>query len=62
MHIGWALWRVIFWTNSWIVGISNDVRMFIMCSWFIGAVIGSFVGAVLIDLYRKKIIYVSFYN
>lgn len=58
MHMAWALWRVAYLKDSWIAGLQQSVIIFVLCSWFLGAIFGSVVGAVLVDLYPKKIIYV----
>lgn len=58
LHIGWGIWRVLFagvwqFTNTGIV-------IFTLMSWYVGAFLGGFAGAILLPILRKDTIYVSF--
>lgn len=60
LHIGWGIWRISL-TGPWVTdGIDQTSLILILSSWYIGAIIGSIIGTILISKWRKKLIYVSF--
>lgn len=58
LHIGWGIWRNQL-IAPWAFQTSQGIIMFALMSWYVFAVIGSIVGAVLVTIIRKKFIYVS---
>lgn len=58
LHAGWAIWRVEV-REPWASFTNLNVIIFIMMSWYMFAVIGGVIGAVMVTKMRKKIIYVS---
>lgn len=56
--MGWGLWN---WANiqSWAYGLNFYVYIFIISSFYVGAIMGNIVGIVVVKLWRKTIIYVS---
>lgn len=59
MHLAWGLWQIADINRSWTFGLSASMYSFVMYSWFLTAVVGSVIGAVLVNTWKKTIIYVS---
>lgn len=59
MHLGWGLWQIASINQTWLIGISTSMYMFILYSFFLTAIVGSVVGALLVNILKKTIIYVS---
>lgn len=59
MHLSWGLWQIAITNQTWIIGLSASLHIFIMLSWFLTAIIGSIVGAMIVNMWKKTVIYVS---
>lgn len=60
MHIAWCLWRSTTYNESWVLSVvSQEAFYFTMTSWFVGAIIGSIVGSIILYKLNKKNIFVS---
>lgn len=58
LHVGWAIWRVEV-REPWVSFTNFNVIIFIMMSWYMFAIVGGIIGAVMVTKMRKKFIYVS---
>lgn len=58
LHMSWGLWHLGN-IRPWAYGLNFYVYIFIISSFFVGAVMGNIVGSVLVNLWRKTIIYVG---
>lgn len=61
LHAGWGVWRIEV-REPWLSFTNLNMIIFIMMSWYMFAVIGGLMGAVLVTKLRKKVIYVSKLN
>lgn len=59
LHIGWGIWRAVVFFEPWSLYLSLGMSQFVLMSWYVFAVVGSVVGAILVTKMRKKLIYVS---
>lgn len=57
LHMAWGLWH--FGIQPWAYELNFYVYVFIISSFYVGAIMGNIVGSVLVNLWRKTIIYVS---
>ncbi|KAJ6635939.1 Solute carrier family 2, facilitated glucose transporter member 3 [Pseudolycoriella hygida] len=55
LHIGWGIWRIDF-NEPWFQGISG-VFIFIVLSFYVGAIIGGIMTGFIINIWRKQAIY-----
>lgn len=64
MHISWGIWRADFFPaeDVWISTISRPLLIFTVTSWYITAIMGSFIGSFILTWQKKKVIYVSLEN
>lgn len=60
LHIAWGIWTI-FRLSPWVIKSqpTNGIIIFTMMSWYFGAFFGNFVGAIIVRLLRKSMIYVS---
>lgn len=58
LHAGWAMWRIEV-REPWASFDNYNVIIFIMMSWYMFAILGGVISAVLVTKMRKKNIYVS---
>ena len=58
MHIAWGIWYVTR-NVSWISSISETGLIVVLGSFYIAAMVGNFIGGLLVTRIRKRIIYVS---
>lgn len=58
LHNGWGVWRMEI-QEPWVSFTNLNIIIFIIMSWYVFAVIGGIIGAVLVTNMRKKLIYVS---
>lgn len=61
MHLAWGIWRADFFPaeDAWLPNISRSVLIFTIISWYITAILGSFIGSFILNWQRKKVVYVS---
>lgn len=60
LHIAWGIWKTIH-IGPWLVNsrVSQGTFVFTMLSWYLAALVGNFIGAVIVKLIRKSYTYVS---
>lgn len=58
LHIGWGIWRTWRTREPWVTFTNPDPIIFIIMSWYVFAVVGGIIGAVLVTNIKKKMIYV----
>ncbi len=58
LHIGWGIWRAIFF-GVWLISSSIGLQIFVIMAWSVGAFIGGFAGSIATFFLRKDSIYVS---
>lgn len=59
MHLAWGLWQLAIIGQPWTINLSASMFVFVMFSWYLTAIVGSVVGAILVNIWKKTIIYVS---
>lgn len=58
LHIAWGIWRVDFRIESWYRS-ANGTFIFIVMSFYVGALIGGIMSGCVVNIWRKQPIYVN---
>lgn len=59
LHLAWVLWRLASIYETWTRGHSASMHLLVLYSWFLTAILGSIVGAAIVNIWRTTIIYVN---
>lgn len=57
IHMAWGLWQIGI-QPTWALCLSQPVYQFILCSWFLTAIVGIIVGSIILNIWKKAKIYV----